>query len=351
MSRKIHASFLALVMIATFALTGGQAAVRTATAAPAATNDLLGMLPPSDIIAYVDTQRVLTDFIPTIFAGQPEVRAELESNLDRFKKDVGFDPRTLDAVAVGLNLDASRRERGFDFACIARGRFDANAAIEAGFASAMRESKGELEKRTQQYEGRTIYVLAPVSRQSKEVGDSLPEVREPSGNTMVFVPLDSNTVAFGNLKSVQATIDAGMGRERVNDELVQLATRTPNAIVSFSGNITPEFADHFFHVSNKKADESIASIRQIYGSFNLSGNDAEALVNVRTETAEQSRQLSSTLNGLKLMARLAGGRENAGEKKSLEVLINSLNIYAVGNEVQLTLKVAAKDLTPFMRNF
>ena len=253
-------------------------------------------------------------------------------------------------MAFGLNFDDSRRARGFDFAGIVRGRFDANAAIEAGFASAMKQGKGELEKRTRQYEGRTIYVLAPVIRQSTEGGSSQ-EVREPGSNTMVFVALDSNTLAFGNLKSVEATIDAGMGREKVSDELVQLATRTPNAIVSFSGNITPELANNFFHISNKKADESTASIKQIYGSFNLSGNDAEALVNVRTETAEQSRQLSSMLNGLKLMARLAGVRADTGEKKSLEVLINSLNIYAVGNEVQLTLKVAAKDLAPFVRHF
>lgn len=350
MSRKIHASFLAFVMIAVFALTGGQA-VRTASAAPVAGNDLLGMLPPSDIIAYVDTQRVLTDVIPTIFADQPEVRTKLETDLDRFKKEVGFDPRTLDAVAVGVNLDASRQARGFDFALIARGRFDANAAIEAGFASALKESKGELEKRTRQYEGRTIYVLAPVIRQSTEGGAAQEVEREPGGNTMVFVALDSNTVAFGNLKSVQATIDAGMGREKVSDELVQLATRTPNAVVSFSGNVTPEIAASFFPRNNRKADDSIASIKQLYGSFNISGNDAEAHVNIRTETDEQTRQLSSTLNGLKLMARLAGASEPSGERKSLETLLNNLNIYAVGNEVQLTLKVAATDLMPFARNF
>ena len=337
-------------MITAFVLTGGQS-VRTANAAPVAGNDLLGMLPPSDLIAYVDTQRVLTDVIPTIFAEQPEVSTEIESGLDHFKKNVGFDPRTLDAVAVGVNLDASRQARGFDFALIARGRFDAPAAIEAGLASALKESKGELEKRTRQYEGRTIYLLAPVIRQSKEDGASPDVEREPGGNTMVFVALDSNTVAFGNLKSVQATIDASMGREKVSDELVQLATRTPNAVASFSGNITPNIAGNFFGIGNKKTDDSIASIKQVYGSFNLSGNDGESLVNIRTETAEQSRQLSSTLNGLKLMAKIAGTREATGERKSLENLVNNLNIYAVGNEVQITMKFAAKDLLPFVRNF
>jgi hypothetical protein len=165
---------------------------------------------------------------------------------------------------------------------------------------------------------------------------------------MVFVALDSNTVAFGNLKSVQATIDASMGRTRVDDELVQLATRTPNAVASFSGNVPPELANSLFN--NKQIKGSIDSVKQIYGSFNLAGGDAEALVNLRTETGEQARQLSTTLNGLKLMAKISGA-QSSGNRKSLEPLFNGLSINAVDNEVQFTLKVAATDLAPFVRNF
>jgi hypothetical protein len=346
MTRKIHASLLALLMIAAFALAGGKASPKAAAAASG--SELLSALPPSDIIAYVDTERVSTDVIPTIFAAEPQLRAKLEDQLNDIKKEIGFDPRTIEAVAIGMNLDESRRARGYDFTFILRGRFDATATIEAGFDSAVRKVPGELEKQTRLYEGRTIYVLAPASRATAGNGEPQEAERELSAHTMVFVALDPNTVAFGNLKSVQATIDASMGRTRVDDELVQLATRTPNAVSGFSGNVPPELMNSIYN--SKRMKESLNSVKQIYGSFNLAGGDAEALVNLRTETSEQARQLSTTLNGLKLMAKISGV-QGSGNKRSLEPLFNGLSINAVGNEVQFTLKVAATDLAPFVRHF
>lgn len=349
MSRRINASLLALVIaLAAFVLSGKQSE-QIATAAPAASYDLLSSLPSSDFIVYVDTQRVLTDVIPSILVENAEARAKLESDLDMFKKEVGFDPRLLDAIAIGLNLNSSKRARDFDFALIARGRFDANAAIDSGLNAVCKMSRGELETRSQNYEGRTIYMLAAAKPAQTEGGAQVDNDSAPSRNTMVFVALDSNTVAFGNLKSVRATIDAGLGRERVNDELVQLATRTPNAIVSFSGNVTPETASTF-RLGSKQTDANISSIRQIYGSFSITGDDAEGHVNIRMEAEEQARQLSTTLNALKFVAKLGVARHGAGEGKSIEALIKDVEIYAVGNEVQITSRVALTDLAPFVRH-
>jgi len=345
MTRKIHASLLALLMIAAFALAGGNSLPKANAAA--ASPELLSALPPSDIIAYVDADRVSTDAIPTIFAAEPQTRARLEDALNDVKREIGFDPRTIEAVAIGFNLSDSQRARGYDFTFLMRGRFDATATIEAGFDAAFKKVPGALEKQTRLYEGRTIYVLAPISRANTE-NDAQPEAeREPGAHTMVFVALDPNTVAFGNLKSVQATIDASLGRARVDDELVQLATRTPNAVASFSGNVPPEMARSLF---GNKLKGNLNSVKQVYGSFNLAGGEAEALVNLRTETGDQARQLSTTLNGFKLMAKI-GGAQLTGRDKSLEPLLRGLSINAVDNEVQFTLKVAATDLAPFVRNF
>ena len=346
MSRRINASLLVLVIaLAAFALSGKQS-ITVANAAPAASYDLLSSLPSSDFIVYVDTQRILTDVMPAILIENVEARAELESNLDKFKKDMGFDPRLLDAVAIGLNLNSSKRAHDFDFAVIARGRFDATAVIDSGLNAATKGSHGELEKQTQQYEGRTIYLLG--AAKPTQTDGAAPGVdSEPGPNTMTFVALDSNTVAFGNLKSVQATIDAAMGRERVDDELVQLATRTPGAVVSFSGNLTPETASNF-RLGNKQADESISSIRQIFGSLTVAGNDMEGRVNIRTEAEEQARQLSTSLNALKFMAKLGISNDASDEEKTIESLLNDVEVFAVGNEVQITSRVPLTDIAPFV---
>jgi hypothetical protein len=363
MTRKIYASLLALIIALTAIVLTGKQSERAATAAPAAGHELLSQLPASDFILYADAQRMLTEIVPNILSDRPEARARFEADMDRFQKETGFDLRTLDTVAVGFNFNDSQRARDYDFAFVARGRFDAQATIEAGFNSATKHSEGRIEKQAQQYEGRAIYlagngerkvvitVAPPTDESGAQVitpkpvpGDDEPRPATTHDRSMAFVALDSNTIAFGNLKSVRATIDASMGRERVSDELVQLATRTPNAVAGFSGTITPEMA-RSLRIGPNKAQDSIASIRQVYGSFNINGNNAEAYVNLRTETPEQARQLSS-------MAKLAAalGRQHASSRSgSLEALIKDLSIEAVGNEVQMSVKFAQADLAPFIQ--
>ena len=135
MYKRINSSLLVFViLVAAFALSGTQN-VRVASAKAASSFDLLNSLPASDFIIYVDTQRVMTDVIPAILVERPEVLVKLESDIELFKKQVGFDPRLLDGIAVGLNFN-SQGARGATFAVVARGRFDANTTIDAGLTLA-----------------------------------------------------------------------------------------------------------------------------------------------------------------------------------------------------------------------
>jgi hypothetical protein len=354
MNRKIYLSLIALMLALTAIALAGRQAEQKALAAPAG-HALLGQLPASDFVVYIDTQRAMTDVLPQLLAERPEQRARLESHLNKFTNEFGFDPRSLDAVAVGMNLSSSRRAD--DFAFLARGRFDANAAIDAMFAGAIKESKGRVEKQTLQHEGATIYVMAEAKRvvlsdgqpdgiQAKPLEESLADDRR-----FAAAALDSNTIAFGSVKNVRATIDAGAGRNRVDDELVQLATRNANAVVGFSGKVTPALASTLRLGNNQQANDSIAAIRQVYGSFNANGSDAEASINIRTDAAEQAQKLSSTLNALKFMAKLGSAQAPEGKRKSFEAMLQDLKIEQVGNEVQINLKLAQTDLAPFAPRF
>ena len=345
MYKRIHTSLLAVVIVlAAFALSGKQSE-QVVSAAPASSYDLLSALPASDFIISVDTQRVLTEVIPTILVAQPEARAQLESTLEMFKKDLGFDPRLVDAIAVGVNFN-SQNLPGATFALIARGRFDANAAIESGLSHVTKESRGELTRQTNVYEGRTIHLLVPTTRTNTDNSPANETEFKPSDQVMVFVALDSNTVAFGNMKSVRATIDASLGRGRIDDELVQLSTHTPNAVVCFGGKVPPDVARHM-RLGNNEAGNNIASMKQIYGSLNANGNDGEVLVNVRMESNEDARQLTMALNALKFMAKIGASKDSA-ERKSIEAMVDSLEVYAVNNEVQITARIALNDLAPFI---
>ncbi len=374
MTRKIYTLLLVLLIALTTFSSTAIYAEPGAKANPVASHELLSALPSSDFILYTDAQRVMTEIIPTLIITSPEERARFEADLDRLKKETGLDPRLLDAVVVGINLEASRRIYEHDFAVIARGRFDAHSTLETGLEHAVKKGAGLYERQTQQYEGRTIYILgrakvsiAVTSPQRPQVvvnappatvttadpasasgQDKAPVPPREAGHA--FVALDSNTIAFGSLKSVRATIDASMGRGRVSDELVQLASRTPGAAVSFSGNLTPETAKSLRLSNNSKIADSLSSIKQVYGAFNLTGTDAEAFINLRTFEAENARQLSMMLNGLKFIARI-GHNSNSNRSKSIETLINGVTVDAVGDEVQINAKIAQADLAPIVRKF
>jgi hypothetical protein len=148
------------------------------------------------------------------------------------------------------------------------------------------------------------------------------------------------------LKSVHATIDANLGRGRVDDELVQLATRTPNAALAFAGKI-PQDKSQLIRVGNKEVENSLASMKLVYGALNTNGSDAEGALNIRTEADEDARKLSMALNALKFIAKIGSNRE-ANEKASIQAMINNVEVYAVGNEVQINSRVPLKDLASFI---
>ena len=167
---------------------------------------------------------------------------------------------------------------------------------------------------------------------------------------MAVTALDSNTIAVGELAGVRAAIDASLGRNRVDEELVRLASETPGAVVGFSGrvpqNTTGKAADSFI-------EKYFASIRQFYGSFGADGADARALINLRTETAEQASDIGQALNAFKSLSGFgfsrSGGNQAQGE--SLGDLLKGLSITTLGNEVQISIRVPQTSFAPLVKTF
>jgi hypothetical protein len=405
MKKRIYVLSLTLALgLGLVAFISGYAG-RGSAAAPG--NDAISALPASDIVVTVDTQRLLSETLPTFFADNPSLLTKLNEKIERFNKETGVDLRTFDSVAVGLRFN-SPSGNDFDAVVIARGHFNANQVIEAGFAAG--EKKGEVQRREEQYEGKTIYIAVPQRRPARvtqktttntnSTGDlkleknesrvavlsgspsvnanasqpALGEVADSSGRSevavarraddtnqydvqvrakkntdeMAIVALDVNTIAAGDLKSVKAAIDASMGRSRVDDELVRMATQNPSALISFSGKIPQSMTEKMSAAKGGPEAKYLASIRQFYGSFNTVGTEAEAFVAVRTENASQASDISQALNAMKLLGGFSVARPSKAEVRSLADVLKDLSITATGNEVQIKLNIKQKDLAPFV---
>jgi hypothetical protein len=347
MNKRIHTSFLALTALALVFLIS--LAAQKVSAAPAPSY-MLSSLPASDAVIYIDAQRLLTDSIPGALAGSPELLARVNAKIDQFKERTNIDLRSFDSVAIGVRFIAHATGEDFKLVVLTQGRFDANAVLDAALGAAKREG---LHPQERSFDGRTIYVLSrrqPEARQ-EETADNQERVdhQKPTTETndMALAVVDANTFAFGDLKSVQAALD--ISAERVSDDLVQLATRTPQAVVGFSGNV-PDFLTERLARDKEPIAQNFAAIRQVYGSITTTGSDAEATVTLRAETAAQASEIVKAVNALKLLASFDTKPSPAGDMSAITELIKSLTVTAEGNEVFLNLKLTQAQITSLARS-
>lgn len=351
MNRKFYFSFVAfaLTLLATVAFVIGN---NTGTRA-ASTNAALAALPASDFVIGIDAQRALNETLPSLLASNPALLAKMNAELEKFEKETGINPRSFETVAVGGRL-TNARPHGSRTVVIARGSFNADSLLENAFAAA--KAKGEkVQKEEQQYEGKRIILISPTRRMRIEVEaddktNSATLSADSKSDKLAIAVLDSNTLAVGDLESVRSAVDASLGRNRVDDELVRLATQTPNAVVGFSGKIPQSFMEK--SSSRNSIEKYFASIRQFYGSFSANGTDAETLIAVRTETSEQASDIGQALNTLKTLSAFGFSQSSGGDSAKHDAMadfIKGVSITTQGNEVQINVRIPQASLAPLVR--
>lgn len=345
MHKRFQATLLMAVM-ALLVLAGSQWGDRAAATTAATTASAqLASLPASDIIIFVDTQRLVSDTLPNFLANDPSLLARVNAKLDRFQKETGVDPRSFDSLSIGLRFNGTSAGSDFKFVAIAHGNFNAASLIDTAFETARK--KENIGREEQTYEGKKIFVLTRTRAQDEDAAPS----NKTEEHRMAVAELDAGTIAVGDLESIRATVHPGTAR--VEQTLVDLATRTPNAFAGFAGNLRPGAAQSF-RLGNGRASKLAASVRQIYGSLSTAGTAAETVLGLRTETSDQARDLAQAINGLKLASKLGfGGHSGAGKEQAeaFSNLIEHLNVTSQGEEVEIKLNTTQSDIAPLMRRF
>jgi hypothetical protein len=353
MNRRFYFPLLAfaLSLLAAVAFVVGRS---TGTRAAGATS-ALAALPASDFVISVDAQRALNETLPAILAANPTALAKFNAELDEFQRKTGIDPRSLESIAIGGSFTPGNLHNDTRAVVIARGSFKSDEVLEGAFAAA-KAKDAHLQREEQQYEGRRIFLIYSTRTSVDDVRDGKPiaevEARakvRSHAEKMAVTALDANTIAVGEVDGVRAAIDASLGRNRVDDELVRLASETPGAVVAFSGRV-PQNAG--VKVGDSEIEKYFASIRQFYGSFSADGADAQARLTLRTETAEQANDMAQAINTLKGLA--AFGFAHSGgpaQEASLGDLLKSLSVTTLNNEVQLSVKIPQASFAPLVKHF
>jgi hypothetical protein len=344
MRRKAYAAIFALlvtgfVVAASFNYRG---LTKAAPLTPsAAATELLGMLPASDAVAFVDTQRALSEVIPNIFTADATSLARVNQGLDKFRDYTGTDARQLDAIAVSVRFKKNAAASPQVIMGLARGRFNASEAIAKGLAKSRTERN--IQSKEVEYEGATIYAV------------------ERSGG-FCMAAIDTNTIAFGDLEGIKAMLDARAGRgARVDSSLVELATLNASAVAGFAANVPPLVAKQM--AGSDELGEAFNSIRQVYGSVDATSSTGAVSVTLRSETGEQAQAMAEKLSSLKQLASfyfsqsatqsgtLSADTDNPNQTKAAvralpfpSKWIKDVTITAEGNDVKLRLEEPLADI-------
>ena len=324
--------------LVSFALTGGAQTRRSTAFVPAAAaTSPLNMLPPSDLVAYVNVKRLINEAAPKVFADNPAKLAEFNADIDQFKTQTGIDARSFEKIAVGLRYqNPSPNVTTADTVVIAQGTFNAGAMLAAGRLA----SKGKYQE--QKYNDATIYIF------SVNNNVNIPGLLNMRVKELAVTTLDTNTLVLGELPAVRATIDASKTRGEANAALVQLAMRSPDALMGFSANVPPSLSKGV-NLGNDEISKLIGSIRQAYGAVGTTANGFDMLAIARTENAGQAQSLSETLTALKQFGGVLAGQLPVETGKLAQSALDSLKIGSTGNEASIRLELQQADIVTLMR--
>jgi hypothetical protein len=298
---------------------------------------LLSSLPPADAVALVNVARVLDEAMPKLLADNPAKLAEVTNELERFKTQTGLDARSFEQIALGFTYKYPRQGvTKVSTVALARGTFNAAAMVAAGRLAA----NGKYVE--QKYQGKTIYIFT-FDRQIRLFG-----LWSMNVSDLAVSALDGNTLALGDVAAVHGVIDATRTRKRANADLLALASRDPNAILGFGGNISPTLLENL-SLSNDTIARELTAVRQVYGTLGMTSTDLELMMAARTVDTYSAKNLGDTVEGLKQLGALFVNRLTAAKGALAKTALNNLKTTTVGNELQVRTAVAQSQVAPLMR--
>lgn len=328
---------ISALVIFVFSVVLGQSLVSAQPASGAKLAEIFSFVPASDGVLVIDTNRLLNETLPRVFAGDAAKLAQINAELDKFKTQTGIDARSFDRVVVSARYaHPSPTVTKLEPVAIAQGKFDARALTLA----ARLAGKGQV--REEKHRGATIIVLT-VNDQMKLFGLWNMRVRD-----LAITALNANTVAVGTPATVRAAIDAGKTPRRASVDLVSLATRDPNAVIGFGANV-PKAIWSGLNLGTDAIAQDASSIRQAYGSVGTTETDVALTIVARTETPAAAKNLGDTLSGLKQLAAFAVMSMKADNRALAQSAIANLTINSRANEVELRTQVTAATLASLIK--
>lgn len=306
-------------------------------------NQLLALLPPSDMVMTLDAKRLHGEALPQILSANQPLLTEITEKFDKIKATTGIDLKQFEQVAVGVNaVKVSEAQYSFEPLILARGQY--NAASLISIAKIASNGKYREEKIGE----RAVFVFSTkeiVAQNKGKItnpifGKMLDKILAGLGDEMALTSYDDKTLTIGSLVRVREVLET---KTRLNGEVLELVSRKPNAIMSFGGRV-PEGLSQFIELDNDELGKNLDAVRFLSGSMDVADGGTTVAFSAKTVNAEQAKGLKDTLDGLQMLGKALLGGSKSADKKVYGRMVENAKIAQVGNEITLDLQVPQADL-------
>lgn len=307
-----------------------------ASTIPAATGELLNLLPASDVLAVVDANRLFNELLPSLAGLQSGGLDKLAKELTEFTQKTGIDPSKINGAVLGLNLNGLQATG----AIIISGVDPTGQQIEA----AMKEFKAEF--KASDYKGKTVYNLISKVKPA-EAGPVSVKTDE-----MALASLGGQKFVVGDLSAVKNVIDinAGAAKTGVTPEMISALNETKaSALLRFALSI-PE------PLKAEAADQgdlfkSVSTIKVILGALDVAADLSLSLdALMRTASQKDATELEDGLKGLVgLVKGIFGGSSGDPKTEAIGQLLDQIKIGSKLNDVSLSIALPRATLDQLLK--
>jgi len=268
-------SLIALMLLA------APAAVRAQDARSALTN-----FPESQAVLYVNARRLINEAAPSVVP--PEV---LNKGLAEAKQFIDLNGLEYMIAGARLKGDLSAKQMP-EFLFIVRGNFSAEALLSGA------RMLGQ-EMYTQETVGTKTISLFTLNKPAS--ADGTQNSKKFPVDQIAAVALDANTIAVGIPAYLRDAIETSGGgdRARLKPELVDLALRDPNTLVSLVADIPPGISQHIRAMgapSNAEMERMVDAVRQVQVAVNMQPSTFGVQSIIRMDDSEKAMALSGLIN-------------------------------------------------------
>jgi hypothetical protein len=288
-------------------------------------DELVAMLPASDLIAVVNGGRAFKELLPNLAGFSIAGLDKAVKSIQDFTLRTGLDPSKIQSAAVSVSMEGSQ---GIPVIVIHGIDLD-QKQIEA----AMKEFGSEF--KTSDYNGKTIYNVVTHVKPPSAGSFSL------KTDDIALAPLGRQRVALGDLKAVKQVLDiqSGAAKGGVSPVMTSALKETrASALVRFVLNIPETLRAEAANQGD--LFKSVATIKVILGTFDV-GSDLSLSLDSIIRTASQN-DATELENGLKGLVGLGKDIFAGGDPKTnlYAQLLDQVKIGSKVNDVSLSISLS-----------